>query len=698
MLAGAAIVAIVVTLALLVSYGPTMQAGGSHSPLPTALYDIVGSNGSVYNFGAPGSHGSLAGKPLSEPITGIAVTSNGKGYWFVGAGGAVFPFGDAGAFGSMGSKPLNKPIVGIAATPDGKGYWLVASDGGIFAFGDAGFHGSMGSKPLNKPIVGIAATPDGKGYWLVASDGGVFAFGDAGFHGSMGGKPLNKPMVGVAATPNGNGYWLVAADGGVFSFNAPFYGSTGGKPIGAAIVGIAAVKAPAPAPPPPPPPPPPTFTPSIKSFAAAPRLPATGGNSALQWATANASSCIVSASPAISGLPVTLPCSNDGTSVVMPSNSTKTPLTYTFKLEASGTGGQQATATAETTVQAAGPSIASFQAPITVQWSGGTADLKWSTADATSCTLSVSPGISGLPASVLCSKDEQSVTVHANTGSKDVDYTFKLDAKGATAPDATATTQTMLQAPPKMLITVSPNPLIEAGPGDIQAVVQVSTTELLAGAHVNISSIELDSSCRGGVTFTSIAPGATAPTSSDPIQVTLDGDGNAAVMMNAYECAAGTSFVEADLAATPFYTALTKVDVLPPQNTLHGVTGYPSDEIITGNSPASGESDFYAVFYVEAPSVYAEQYVEIQANELVDRCGLGSYWVSNEGSSTTNGTVSGSSSTWTAQLDDNGNAVFGFFGASCASGTSTVLADIEAGLHPSYSTLSKILSPREVIP
>ena len=240
MLAGAAIVALMVTLALLVSYDPAAQLGGS-SAQPTALYDIVGSNGSVYNFGAPGSHGSLAGKPLDEPIAGIAVTPNGKGYWFVGAGGAVYPFGDAGAYGSVGNKPLNKPIVGMAATPDGKGYWLVASDGGIFAFGDAGFHGSMGAKPLNKPIVGMAATPDGKGYWLVASDGGIFAFGDAGFHGSTGAKPLNSPIVGMAATSDGNGYWLVASDGDVVAFgDAGFHGSMAGKPLNKPVVGIAA--------------------------------------------------------------------------------------------------------------------------------------------------------------------------------------------------------------------------------------------------------------------------------------------------------------------------------------------------------------------------------------------------------------------------------------------------------------------------
>jgi peptidoglycan recognition protein len=37
----------------------------------------------------------------------------------------------------------NAPVTGIAATPTGKGYWLVAADGGVFAFGDAGFYGNI---------------------------------------------------------------------------------------------------------------------------------------------------------------------------------------------------------------------------------------------------------------------------------------------------------------------------------------------------------------------------------------------------------------------------------------------------------------------------------------------------------------------------------------------------------------------------
>jgi hypothetical protein len=160
-LAGAVIASVVVTLALL---GVTIDLGGSHTSSPTALYDIVGANGSVYNFGVPGSYGSLGGKRIDHPIVGIAVTPGGKGYWLAGAGGTVYPFGDARSYGSMGSTPLSGPIVGMAATSDGLGYWLVSSDGGIFAFGDAAFHGSMGGKPLAKPIVGMAATSNGNGY------------------------------------------------------------------------------------------------------------------------------------------------------------------------------------------------------------------------------------------------------------------------------------------------------------------------------------------------------------------------------------------------------------------------------------------------------------------------------------------------------------------------------------------------------
>jgi hypothetical protein len=203
-------------------------------------YDMVASDGGVFNYGNLPFCGSTGNIVLAAPMVGIATTRDGGGYWEVASDGGIFAFDDAGYYGSMGGHPLVKPIVSMAATPNGKGYWLVASDGGIFAFGDAGFYGSMGGHPLTRPIVGMAATPDGGGYWEVASDGGIFAFGDAKFYGSMGGHPLNRPVVGMAADDATGGYWEVASDGGIFAFNAPFLGSTGNVRLTRPVVGMQA--------------------------------------------------------------------------------------------------------------------------------------------------------------------------------------------------------------------------------------------------------------------------------------------------------------------------------------------------------------------------------------------------------------------------------------------------------------------------
>ncbi len=200
-------------------------------------YWMAASDGGIFAYDAP-FFGSMGGKPLNQPIVGIAADPTTRGYWEVAADGGLFAF-DAPFFGSMGGQPLNKPIVGLVATPDGGGYWEVASDGGIFAFGDASFHGSMGGKPLNAPVVGIASTTDGRGYWEVASDGGIFAFGDAAFHGSMGGQHLNLPIVGITGDQATGGYWEVATDGGLFAFGAPFFGSPAATPLNKPVVGMA---------------------------------------------------------------------------------------------------------------------------------------------------------------------------------------------------------------------------------------------------------------------------------------------------------------------------------------------------------------------------------------------------------------------------------------------------------------------------
>ena len=162
-----------------------------------------------------------------------------SGYDLVATDGGVFNFGTAQFYGSTGSIHLNEPVVGMAVTTGDQGYDLVVSDGGIFNYGNANFYGSMGGKPLNQPIVGMAMTPDGGGYYLVARDGGIFALRDALFQGSMGGNPLNKPIVGMAVDQVTGGYWEIASDGGIFSFGAPYFGSTGGTQLNKPIVGMA---------------------------------------------------------------------------------------------------------------------------------------------------------------------------------------------------------------------------------------------------------------------------------------------------------------------------------------------------------------------------------------------------------------------------------------------------------------------------
>ena len=235
-----------------------------------------------------------------------------------------------------------------------------------------------------------------------------------------------------------------------------------------------------------------------------------------------------------------------------------------------------------------------------------------------------------------------------------------------------------------IVVSAGPNPLVESGGSDVYAVVQVEACPQFAGDTVNISSSQLVSSCTGGVSFGTLQPGHTPANS---IQVVIDDDGNVTVSVTGVDCAPGTSTIEASLIEAPYLTALTTLDALPPQVTPVGVTGYPANEVETGDTPASGSSDVYSVFYVETDPVYAEAKAEISSSQLLSRCLGGVLWSSNLGTSPT--------ATATATLDDDGNAVFLFEGASCAAGTSAVDADILAGNHPTYTSTYTLQAPTQ---
>jgi hypothetical protein len=234
--------------------GPLSAPGSTPtSPLPAPVTTIASSGdghgyylangaGAVSVHGDAQFFGAANGLHLNEPVVRMVTTPTGGGYWMVAGDGGIFSFGNAEFHGSMGGQRLNQPVVSMVPTATSGGYWEVAKDGGIFAFGNATFHGSMGGQPLNQPVVGGVATADGGGYWLVGADGGVFAFGDAGFVGSLPGLGVHiSDIVGIIPTPNDHGYWLVGADGGVFAFgDAGFVGSLPGLGVQVDdIVGIA---------------------------------------------------------------------------------------------------------------------------------------------------------------------------------------------------------------------------------------------------------------------------------------------------------------------------------------------------------------------------------------------------------------------------------------------------------------------------
>jgi hypothetical protein len=281
-------------------------------------------------------------------------------------------------------------------------------------------------------------------------------------------------------------------------------------------------------------------------------------------------------------------------------------------------------------------------------------------------------------------------------------------------------------------VTISPNPLIETFTSDVAAVIQVECTPSnCANNRITISSTQLQNHCAQipvyeaiyGVTSTGAfqlgstnAP-ATSTSLGTPGSITLvaDNDGNATVVVTATNCAPGTSLITADLNAPPFYTGTTKLTVLPPQVTPVGLKGYPPNEVEVGDGGTgmgvNGESDVYIVFYVEAPPVFAEQFVTITSDQLTARCGLGYRWEDSTGNlanitapgthgpasnvfavttSTTNGIVVAGS------IDNDGNAVFVFKGASCAAGKSTVIADVQNN-GPTLSTIYNILPPQVTV-
>jgi hypothetical protein len=133
-----------------------------------------------------------------------AEAASGRGYWLAGTDGGVFAFGTAQFYGSLAGRHLAAPISGIVPTADDKGYWLTGRDGAVYPFGDATTSGSMAGRALAAPVIGIAATGGGSG---AGAPGPVGPRGLPGPTGPTGATGATGPIgetgpAGPAVTPN----------------------------------------------------------------------------------------------------------------------------------------------------------------------------------------------------------------------------------------------------------------------------------------------------------------------------------------------------------------------------------------------------------------------------------------------------------------------------------------------------------------
>jgi hypothetical protein len=274
-----------------------------------------------------------------------------------------------------------------------------------------------------------------------------------------------------------------------------------------------------------------------------------------------------------------------------------------------------------------------------------------------------------------------------------VPLAWAISANGAAA-------KPLPKAPtPNIIVTASPNPVVETSTSVVNAVIQVEANPRFAGDAVTVSSTQLSSRCPGIIApffFTESDPlGTTGPA----ITLTLDNDGNAMATVAGFNCAPGSALIDASLDAPPFATATTKLVMLPPQVTAPGLHVFPNPEVEVGDGgPAApgavvnapSEAEF--MFYVETNPVYAEQSASITSDQFTERCGAGGFWSAPTATTFPTWTAPANGLIQAGTIDNDGNVVFEAVGASCAAGKSTVIAEIGGG-GPTYSAQATILPP-----
>ena len=257
---------------------------------------------------------------------------------------------------------------------------------------------------------------------------------------------------------------------------------------------------------------------------------------------------------------------------------------------------------------------------------------------------------------------------------------------------ASATPAALAQSEkPTCVVNASPYKFVESGlsqqPSSVAFVITVGCAPTFSEQAVEIRTPQLSNACQGGLMWYS-ATTTTALGNGDTFDVRLDDEGNGtAVVFGGPSCAASWDLIEADLTVAPYTTATTHVQIAPPVSTQPGVWASPASQVEDATT-----SSVATVFYVEFPSVYSEQQVQISDAELYDSCVGHITWI------LANTTTLKYGESVTTTLDDNGNAfVVAQAGPSCSAGSTLVQANL---VGPPYTTLTSqftVLSPRVTV-
>jgi hypothetical protein len=192
--------------------------------------------------------------------------------------------------------------------------------------------------------------------------------------------------------------------------------------------------------------------PSVRSLSASTTvLAAPGGPVKLVASVSHATTCTFSSSPRVKGLPAHVSCRKGRATetVRLPKNSLAGTSAYRLTVTASGKGGTSAPRHVTVRVLPAKPSALLSTAPPGLVSTGGTATLTAAVTRATSCQLSASPSVAGLPATFACVAGispvtiQRTVTLPGLTGSTAQAYTFSLKVSGPGGTTQSAATETV---------------------------------------------------------------------------------------------------------------------------------------------------------------------------------------------------------------------------------------------------------------